>query len=552
VPATRTTTGVAATTTTSLPANESLTGLFGTLAQITAGILSLLAGAVIAYLVFLNDRRTQYDDVALQQRLEIRQELLSLRQTWLNSAAVMLLPSDFLSRYSDAHDGKGGPELVNQMITELVFRQDPMERVLGLSAAKAYPPLGPMRGRAFVVAMNEAVAILTRGRGGLTLDAPQVFPSMPLPGYDEWKRDYDTLRTTVSLFRFGRQTLQADFEAALASPLTEWQQRVFRDSVRTSLDSFERAVQNIDRRVDAISRAELIGVRYRPFANAEWLVVPSLWLVAVAVIGGVWLPLAAMLVPRLQRKPVAGAAIVLTLVPTTGLVVAFLIYAGSIPNQSGGDYGALRWSVPLHSEIESHAADLYYLRSVDRRRILDTTRAQEAQVPPTSIRSALKEYLSAVDAYDAKHAALATDIGRLMSKEGFLEQLERQAAPPGSGSQAVLTFVGLLDRDFVNEVIAAVSNSPQMSLSVEGDRTTPIAGTVVRDRREALVAHIAAVRAQVCQTSRAADLERAASAATEKLLTLAALLEPDSKISEKLGTWRVSASIRKLRLCQTE
>lgn len=450
-------------------------------AQITAGILSLLVAAVLAYLVFVNDRRTTYDDAVLQHRFEIRQELLNLRRTGFTGTAPMLLPPNFVGQYAATEPTKKGADVINEMLAALIFRHAPMERLLVESAPKAWPQ-GPMRGRAFMVAVNETVSLITRSPGGLVLAAPEAFPSVPVLGYPEWQRDYEQLREAYSLIRFGRPEFQADFEAALVT-MPEWQRRAIRENANTSLNALDRAVTVIDGKLDAITRAELIGARYHAFEGAESILRPALVLVSIAVAGGVLLPFLVPLFPRLNNKAWALVSIAAGMVPSMMLVVGFVWYAWQLPQIPVDAYAPKRWLGPLHSELETHSADLFYLREVNQNRVLWAKQAIESGQVSPAIQTAMAEYSRAVDAYNQRRDTVVSAISRLMSDKDLSRRLNGLSRPLTSGTSSGLGPIGLLDSSLVTATVSYVAENPSVTLSIEGPAALNIPGSIVQAMR---------------------------------------------------------------------
>lgn len=530
--------------------DEPFRGPFETVAQITAGILALLAGGVFTYLVFVNERRTQYDDNALELQFEIKQELLTLRSSGFIQTAPMLLPQGFIGRYQAAKPREKGPAIINQMLRDLMFQRDPMEKLLTESAPKAWPQ-GPIRGRAFMMAVNETVSLMTRRRGELTLDAPEAFPSVPLLGFQEWREDYGQLREAFSSIRFLRPALQADFEAALVSPLTEWQRRVIRENAISALTALDRAVTTIDTKLDAIDRVDIIRARYHAFEGVKGFIVPGLLLVAIAVVGGIALPLSVSLLPRLNTKRVAGVCIACGTIPSAVLVAGFLWYAWQLPETPIGAYAPKRWLAPLHGELESHAADLFYLRAVNQDRVRWTTEAlDDGEVAP-AIRVALGEYSRAIDLYTERRSALVEALAHAASETGLQQRLTSLAQPLQSGVSSGLSLLDRIVGSLVRERIGHVADTPNVSLSIdiEDNRSLNLPGAVVRSNRDALLQDFAKAQARTCETGDARAVEDAAETAHARLFDLARLLDPTTQIPEKVKGFRFSPTIQKLRLC---
>ena len=532
--------------------DEPFRGPFDTVAQITAGILALLAGGVFTYLVFVNERRTQYDDRALELQFEIRQELLTLRSTGFIQTAPMLLPPGFIGRYQVAQPETKGPAVINQMLRDLMFQRDPMEKLITESAPKAWPA-GPIRGRAFMIVVNEAVSLMTRRRGELTLDAPEAFPSVPLLGFSEWRGDYAQLREAFSSIRFLRPALQADFEAALVSPLTDWQQRVIRENAISALNALDRAVTTIDGKLDAIDRIDIIRARYRAFDGVGRFVVAGLFLVVVAVLGGILLPLGVSLIPGLNTKHVAAICIACGIVPTSALVAGFLLHAWQLPETPVGAYAPKRWLAPLHTELEGHAADLFYLRAVNENRVRWTREALDAGEVDQAIRVALDDYSRAVGLYNQRRNALVMAIGRVASESGLQQRLASLAQPLESGASSGLSLLDRLVGALVRERIGYVANTPNVSLSIdiEDNRSLNIRGAVVRSNRDALLQDFATAQSRVCKDGDARAVEEAGEIAQARLSDLARLLDPKTQIPEKVKGFRFSPTIQKLRLCSS-
>src|SRR5262249_5348577 len=71
-------------------------GFLATLAQVTGALVALLFAFVGAYYVFLLERGSQFEDLAAQDKVEIRRILARLREGWwMPPGFYATLPSDF-------------------------------------------------------------------------------------------------------------------------------------------------------------------------------------------------------------------------------------------------------------------------------------------------------------------------------------------------------------------------------------------------------------------------------------------------------------------------
>jgi hypothetical protein len=401
-----------------------------------------------------------------------------------------------------------------------------------------------------MLAVNETVALMTRSHGKLVLEAPEAFPSVPMLGYQEWQRDYERLRTAYSLIRTGRSELQADFESALMR-MPEGQRRAIRDNANTSLDSLDRAVMRIDGRLDAITRAEVIGARYRAFEGVDHHIPLAIGIVSIAVLGGIVLPLTAPLIPRFNNRVIAAIGIACGLVPTVLLVIGFLWYAWRIPATSVGAYAPVRWLAPLHAELQSHAADLYYLRPVDQTRVLWATAAIDASDVSPAIRAGIAAYSQAIDVYNRRHGVIVGAIGRFMSDSDIKTRLSSLNRPARSGSSSSLTPIALLDSSVVRETVARTADAPSSSLSIEGPVSLNIPGEIVRDNRDSLLRNLGMVRSRTCDSMKPLELEESAKAALLRLFEVARLLDATTSIQERTEGYRVSPTTKKLQPCSS-
>ena len=504
-------------------ADASLVQFFATLAQITAAALALLAAGVIAYIVFLNDRRTQFDDQVQQHRFEIRQALLDLRGGWANVRTISLLPGDFDERYRAAYPDKVGADLINQALTDLVFRKEPMERALRAVESNAFPQ-GPMRGRAYVWALYEAIALLTR------IDTPAVFPFEPRPGYTEWKRDFDALRSSFHIAQFGRAELLVDFQAA-TSPLPEWQRSAIQRQVSGAVVLLDQRLETIRKNLDSIGRAEVVSARYRPNRpdQVRWIV----GLCFVTFIGGLVFPLLVLASGRWRTRKWAIVAVA-SLVPLVWACGLFLQQLADVPTLVETPYASQRWFALLLGDLKQHAASLESKSRLEEPgHFQEALQSVEAAEFPALVRSHLKEYLAVLEQYNTAHRTLTDAVVQQLEHDRYLESLSSsRASGPEGGVGLAVSVLRLLNARAAASVVDRVANEPERTLSVEasiaqGSRViSGIPGIVVRSRKTELLSYFERLQREFCGTLPAERFDAATRSVEPRLSALAKDLDP--------------------------
>jgi hypothetical protein len=185
---------------------------FATLAQTTAAFLGILAASVAAFYIFLQDKTTQYDLRREETQMQVRSTLMEIRRSW-PEVFGHALTHDFGDVYRAKRPGKSHVERVRQAAFDFVFEDSALYLSVAEINKKYNIPEQPTRGRLAFWVLTEFVSAITGGPLDTRTKPEGVFPLAPGPGFDEWRRDFQSLADVVPIFQFHKQDIVTDFNA---------------------------------------------------------------------------------------------------------------------------------------------------------------------------------------------------------------------------------------------------------------------------------------------------------------------------------------------------
>jgi hypothetical protein len=432
-----------------------------TLASVSVTILAILAASYAAYAVFFNQQAAKFDDLIAENKVTIRERLLTMRTQWGGSQAYFLNP-EFKDKYRARLGGMAGAAFVNKAASDLVFSGEEMKRALSDVRATDTMP-GPEQGRVYLWSLNEAVVFVTRSIE--QTPAPSiVFPSSASgAGFDEWRKDFEEVLQAFGMLELIRQPMLQDFGQFLAQPERK-QNAAAGPFAQTAVSNVFADIATIKRTLNDIDKQSLLK---RPYSLQErthgaWM----LLLVALAFITGVLVP-TGLLAANMKQSTIAGVSLLAaTVVLSVGAVTLFGWDVLHVSEVSKTEYARSRWRTPLLGGLKEANARLDQGGLINRDLFLDARSSRESASFPDPVRRALDNYNESTDAYN--QAALALSL-RILDVIRADKKLSARLVPPGaqSWSGVGLTPLQILRSQTVNGVAKSLKQNPQQAISFE-------------------------------------------------------------------------------------
>jgi hypothetical protein len=438
-----------------------------TLASVSVTILVLLAASYAAYAVFFGQQTAKFDDLIAEDKVTVRDRLLTLR-AHLNVSLAFFLNPEFKDNYRHRLGGIAGAAFVNRATTDVVFGGQEMQQALAeLRATETMP--GPEKGRVYLWALNETISFLTKG-----MDQAQgqgdVFPtSAGGAGFEEWRQDFDGVSQAVGILSVMRESMLKDFSQFLATR-PETQRNSIAPFAQTSVTNVFDDVESIRATLKDIDKQLLLK---RPYAFSErthgkWILV----LGSLAFIAGVAVPIA-LLATNISQSTVAGISL---LVATLALLIGSITLFGwdvlHKPEVNKGNYVRARWRAALLQRLKEDNTRLAQGSLLGRDDFLDARSSREASTFPQIVRDRLDQYSSATEAYNQVALALSIKITDNARSDAKLSpRLALPATQTWSGSMT-LSPLQILDHQAVDNALASLKQNPQQGMTFEIRRAT--------------------------------------------------------------------------------
>jgi hypothetical protein len=144
--------------------------------------------------------------------MQVRSTLMEIRRSW-PEVFGHALTHDFGDVYRAKRPGKSHVERVRQAAFDFVFEDSALYRSVAEINKKYNIPEQPTRGRLAFWVLTEFVSAITGGPLDTRTKPEGVFPLAPGPGFDEWRRDFQSLADVVPIFQFHKQDIVTDFNA---------------------------------------------------------------------------------------------------------------------------------------------------------------------------------------------------------------------------------------------------------------------------------------------------------------------------------------------------
>ncbi len=438
-----------------------------TLASVSVTILTLLAASYAAYAVFFSQQAAKFDDLIAEDKVVVRDRLMTLRTHWNGSLGFFLNP-EFRDNYRHRLGGTAGAAFVNRAATDVVFNGKEMQEALAeVRTAETMP--GPEKGRVYLWALNEAISFLTRG-----VDQAQskvdVYPANAgAPGFEEWRQDFEAVGQAVGILGVMKDSMLQDFGQFLAIR-PETQRNSLGPFAQTSVTNALTDVESIRATLKDIDKQSLLKRPYSFFerTHGKWILV----LVSLAFITGVVVPVA-LLATNINQSNVAGISLlVATLALSIGSVALFGWDVLHKPEPKKENYVIARWQADLLQKLKDGNARLNQGDLLGRDEFLDAKSSREAASFPETVRNALDQYSAATETYNQVALALSLKICEAMRSD---PKLSPRLSPPATqtwSSSVTLSPLQILDLEAVDKALASVKQNAQQGISFEIRRAT--------------------------------------------------------------------------------
>jgi hypothetical protein len=376
---------------------------YATLSQIIATLLAILGAAVGGYIVFLQERTSQFDEQIDRDRIAISDVLLEMQgfhgQTIINLSHF--LPGEFAESYRLKTGNKSGADLLQQAATDLVFRGAQMQKTWEeLTPADTLG--GPWSGRTYIWIVAQTSNFLTRrSMPGQAQPGTGVFPFSPLgPGFEEWERDFTQAQGAINLLLFARSDALKDFQLFLNHPpagiprpglfdlsneaVNEWFDQI--NALRAKLADEQIQVKlktsySFRKRVNVFSLSSLVFLSF---------------------LIGVFYPLFALALRQNISSVAAVPVLIATLLLTAGAFASFAFDVGRTQPPDLAGYLVGRWYSPLLMELKNQTEKAQRGGLVDRGLFVDASTSSDRSQFPGEIGKALDSYAKCVDDYNGK------------------------------------------------------------------------------------------------------------------------------------------------------
>lgn len=434
---------------------------YATLAQISATLLAILAAAVAAYFVFLQDRSAQFEDKIQQNKIAIAESLFDLRAAW-PPALSMYFPAEFHDSYRSRYPNQGRAQLISQAAIDLIFGHRAMTETLD----EVDDSLGgPWEGRAYFWILSQAVNVLTVGMVDTPSSPQGVFPSSATgPGFAEWRRDFNELRPVASLFSDFKEPMLSSFEQFAKNLPSATRSSGSSHYASRAAERFINQFDNLNAKLADIDRQKVLKESYSfpRRINSVWLMI----LCGMALVLGVVFPLA-VLALELEPSRVAGIAILTAAMAL--LLGAFIQFGWDIASPVKIDpreYLSGRWLNPLLNQLRTHEAKVQHAGLLDLDMVIDASNSADRKAFSLELSESLVAYLAAAKNYNKEALKLNNKVVDRIHSDATLGPLLTKSSGRGGPS---LYPSDVFNERRLDEVSKQLVRTPNSNISIEVD-----------------------------------------------------------------------------------
>ncbi|MDA2914427.1 hypothetical protein MYX77_10835, partial [Acidobacteriia bacterium AH_259_A11_L15] len=264
----------------------------------------------------------------------------------------------------------------------------------------------PWKGRVYFWILNEAVTVVTVGTPDTRTKPEGVFPSSAIgPGFKEWRRDFEQLRTSLRIL--------SDYKKIMVNDFAQYVNRsqlgtTFSVMMSDAVEKFFKQIDGVAARLDSIDRQNILKERYSFSRRVH--VTSLLILMALVFLLGIIVPLS-FLVWNVETDSVTGSAllvIVLVLVLASFIRFGWDIAAPVRP--SPREYVVTRWHKPLLEELSKHSKKLEQGGLLDLDMFRDVAHSPDRSLLSTEESEALDAYNAIAEEYNKKALELNRSI----------------------------------------------------------------------------------------------------------------------------------------------
>ena len=493
-----------------------------TLIQTTGGLIALLLAAVAAYFIFLQGKAAEYDDQIAAERVVIRNDLSRMQVAW-PSTLVWFLPPEFRERFS-AHNGNSkGVALAEKLAASVIFSSPNLDATYSDVAKHDTFGKTHLQGRVFILALDEALGVITErfqlGSTSFRSGDPEprggqlaAFPSSASgPGFDEWRRDFDSISTTARFLQPYSDAALQDFDAfqigrlgkvggAALSKLASDGSRVFFENIVLVRSS----VLKID---------ELESSKSRYLFNQRVHARSLFFLVALASLVGIVCPLLILAYqPVVLSRICANAILVSSLALTFSALLQFGFDIAQPLREDKSLYLKDRWLRPIATDLQSARAGLAAGSTVQLESVTSFLVSTSAKEVPDELTKRLAKAVELEKIYNSSVDEMNRMVLSKLSRDPGLMSFLKSAQQANSVSHTVLHPADFLDLQIFNQRIAAASGPSQLVLGIEtlyawGSRTE--CSLIASEKLKAnLLSRLAQFQGQIAANAKADQYRR--------------------------------------------
>ncbi len=475
---------------------------YGTLAQVTAGLLAVLTAFAAAYFVFIHERATTFDDQIAQKRLQVRDELFQLRSASASiSAPAALLPHEFSDLYRSKYPKKTKGDFILQAATDLLIQHPSLEAALR-EAKNTDSFEGPLYGRLYAWVLSEAITFITNRPEG-------VFPSVPDVGFEAWQHDFTQARAALITLSFRGGPLLGDFQNFIGQNQKAHSNLIVMGPLMAqAVPTSYQCVERIQNALTDIDKQRMLKTPYA--INLFWF---GFWLVFTFIFG-VFTPLSLLIyTPDPNRIAAAGILLVTTLCFFVGTLQFWSSIKLRQQQPRASDYLAARWFRPIQKEISSQEARLSWGSLLDRDLMMDAAASTDRHQFPLKLTEALEAYLSAADTYNRSAFRLNRRVLASMRTNPVL--VSSVLPTPQNGSSVNVGPAQILGDNEIQVIANALTKEPTLNISFElvmprwSHVEMVLAGSVFAGDTTKLTAALNAVRNELAHSSELTEFMRA-------------------------------------------
>lgn len=461
---------------------------YSTLASSMAALLAVLAASVTAYIVFLQERKAQFDDKVSQDKIAIHDSVSGIEAHW-NTGLAMYLPPEFGQQYQAMYPDKRGAELVWQAYFDMFWENG--SRIRDVLSQIPGAPKGGMQGRVYLWLVTQVVAVITVSGPPGRPRAQDIFPASATgPGFDRWRKDFQRVAEAILPLSFQRNSAVADFEKSLTN-LPRISRNLLKLAAVEGLDTLFKQTNSIKNSLKDIDNQTALANRYSISERLHTKTILSLF--ALALFFGIICPIVLLSSGHYVSRALS------TIIATISIVCALwgsirFGFDASSPYEPSAEYVLARWYRPLLKQVEANAPRPANGGTVDLDLFIDAGESPDKNRFPSVLLAAVKGYIAAGRSYNAAADVINAEIvGRLKNILGGYR-------PIRSGQYQIVAPLEVVNSERMEKLV--VQNPPTAtSFEVQGPWWSRVVATIstaeLPKKRESLRASLAAIRREV-------------------------------------------------------